>query len=310
MALAAVSVAQHRTTAFLDLGTILADAILARRAVFTLRAILTRPAVFTLGAIFAGTFIALAIFTRAVVARAIFTGPILTGTLITGTIEVAIGALAAVVAPAAALLAVLAIVEVARAVVALTVFPGPIFALALLAGPVALPGRAFGAFGFRLLWVLLGLGGRFVGGLGLGLGAFVLEVDVEAGGELVADQEFRRRPVRLHGAQQTEIVFGVLQIILGEDTVPGRGGVARQLLVLFEDVLGGSAHLDAFRTVGVEGPIGVLLLGLAPAASATAVAPTLALHTLEISHYYNRLDSPRGRSRMSGNRVTFLSAKP
>jgi len=68
-----------------------------------------------------------------------------------------------------------------------------------------------------------------------------------------------------------------------------RVGVARQLLVLLEDVLGVAAHLRAFVAIGVERPVGVLRLGLAAAAAATsaaaAIAAALALHTLEISHY-------------------------
>src|SRR5206468_6725788 len=74
-----------------------------------------------------------------------------------------------------------------------------------------------------------------------------------------------------------------------EHPVAGRRGVAGELLVLFEDVLGVAAHLGAFRPVGIEGPVGVLRLGLAAATaaatSAAAIATALTLHTLEISHY-------------------------
>src|SRR5690606_12638304 len=106
--------------------------------------------------------------------------------------------------------------------------------------------------------------------------------DVEARRELVAAQDLARRALRLHGAQQAEIVLGVLQVVLGEDAVAGRAGVARQLLVLFEDVLRVAAHLHAVRAVGVESAVRVLLLRLAAAAGA-AITATLTLHTLEIS---------------------------
>ena len=104
---------------------------------------------------------------------------------------------------------------------------------------------------------------------------------------MVTAQNLAGRTGRLHGADDPEIVFCVLQVVLGEDAVPGRGGVSRQLLVFFEDVLGVAADLRAFRPVGIERPVGVLLLGLpaATAATAAAIATALTLHTLEISHY-------------------------
>jgi len=118
--------------------------------------------------------------------------------------------------------------------------------------------------------------------LALRLPAFVLEVDVEAGGELVAAKDLRRRPLRLDGAQQPEIMLGVLQVVLAQHPVAGGGGVARQLLVLLEDRLGVAAHLYAFGPVGIEGPVCVLLR---LAASAPAAPAALTLHALEISHY-------------------------
>jgi hypothetical protein len=303
VALAAIGVAQDGAAAFFDLGTVFANAFLAGRALFTLRTVLALRAIFALGAVFAGTLVADPIFAgtllipRTIVALAIFPGAILAGALLiprtiiaraifAGPIGVPVGT---VFAPAIALLAVL-IVEITRAIIALAILArpliaGPVITLTIFAGTVALPGRAFAALGFGLGIVQLGFGGGLIGGLGLGLGALIFEVDVEAGGELVANQEFGGGPVRLHGAQQAEVVFGVLQIVLRQDAVAGCRRVARQLLVLFEDVLGGAAHLDPFGAVGIEGPVGVLLLGLAPAASAAAVAPALALHSLEISHY-------------------------
>lgn len=285
MALAAIRIAQHGAATFLDFGALFANTIFTGRALFTLQAVLAGRAVFARPVVthpvFAGPLITGTLVTGSVVASAIFPRAVIARTIIAGPVEVAVAAL---VAPAVALLAVL-VVEVARAVVTGSVVTGTILTRPVFAGAVALPGRALGALGLGLR-VLLGFGGGLVGGLGLGLGAFVLEIDIEAGGELIAAEEFRGGPVRLHGAQQAEVVFGVLQIVLGQNPVAAGRGVARELLVLFKDELGAAAHLDPFGAVGIEGPVGVLLLGLAPAAAAAAaVAAALALHSLEISHY-------------------------
>src|SRR5690606_30112937 len=84
-----------------------------------------------------------------------------------------------------------------------TIVARTLVALAVVAALIAL---AAVLAGFRLA-VLFGLG---LGG-GLLLAALVLEVDVEAGGELVAAQDLTGRPLRLHGAQQAEVVLRVLQ---------------------------------------------------------------------------------------------------
>ena len=102
---------------------------------------------------------------------------------------------------------------------------------------------------------------------------------------MVATEDFGGWPLRLKGAQQAEIMFGVLQIVLTQHPVAGGVRIPGELLVLLEDVLRVAAHLHAFGAVGIEGPIGVLWL---PAATAP-IAPSLALHTLEISHVRNRL---------------------
>ena len=80
-------------------------------------------------------------------------------------------------------------------------------------------------------------------------------------------------------------MFGVLLIAFGQHPVAGGQGVARQLLVLLEDVLRGAPNLDAFGSIGFESAVGVLLR-LAAAASATPIAAALPLHTLEISHVF------------------------
>src|SRR5207302_9328672 len=86
-----------------------------------------------------------------------------------------------------------------------------------------------------------------------------------------------------------EVVLRVLQIVLGEHPVAGGAGVARQLLVLLIDVLGGAADLDPVRPVGIEGAVGVVLrLAAAASAATAAIAAPLTLHTLDISHFIYR----------------------
>ena len=80
-------------------------------------------------------------------------------------------------------------------------------------------------------------------------------------------------------------MFSVLEIVFPQDPVTGGVRVTRQLLVLFENVLRIAPHLDAFGTVGIKRPVGILRwLRIAAATATTAIAPTLALHTFEISH--------------------------
>jgi hypothetical protein len=128
-----------------------------------------------------------------------------------------------------------------------------------------------------------------IAGFGLGfdrlgleaLARLVLEIDVKAGVELVAADDLGGGPGGLHGPDQAEIVLCVLQEVLGEDAVTSGARVPRELLVLFVDDLGASANLDAFRPIGLYGPVGVVLLRLAYRA---AIATALTLHALEISH--------------------------
>ncbi|MEY4257012.1 MAG: hypothetical protein RLZZ141_2239 [Pseudomonadota bacterium] len=58
-------------------------------------------------------------------------------------------------------------------------------------------------------------------GLGLIVAVLVLEIDVEARGNRITSEDFSRRAVRLNGPQQPEIVFGMLQIVFGQNPVPG-----------------------------------------------------------------------------------------
>jgi hypothetical protein len=255
------------------LGALLAFA--AFRAVFAVTTVLEAlAAVFALGArtIVTLPVVTLPVFAWAFITRAIVTRPVVAGAILALTV-VAVAPTVAVAVATLGALAALAVIAVA--VVALTV---------LTLVPLAIP--AFGAGLFAAFAF-----GRLTFGVGRGLGRFggrrlsaalVLEVDVEAAGEVVAAKNFGRRLGRLHGAHDPEIVLGVLQVVFSQNAVAGGRRVAGELLVLFENVLGVAAHLHAVRAVGIERPVRVLLLRLA--AAAAAIAAALALHTLEISH--------------------------
>lgn len=249
-------------------------------AIVALRTVLAGPFVAIVPGPLVTLRVARSFFARPVVPRPVVPGPIVTPGPIAAALAVTIAAVVAIAALVAGPLVALA--------VPLSI-PGPLVALAFtVAVPRALVAAVLaGLPGFRRL---AGFRGGRVSRLGLGLGAFVLEIDVEAGGEMVAAEDLAGRARGLHGAQQAEIVLSVLQVVLAKHAVAGRRGVARKLLVLFEDVLGVAADLRTLGPVGVECTIGVLSLRLAaaapPAASATAIATALTFHTLEISHYF------------------------
>jgi hypothetical protein len=236
------------------------------------------------GTIVPGAVVAVAeaVFTRTIVARAIITGTVITGTVIPGPIiagtvvAVAVAALGTVVAVAPAVPAALAI---AVAVVAVSVFAVAVAVAvtvaALEAVATLLAALALGAFALGLTVALSLDDFRLFGRLGL-------EVDLVGGVDVLAD-DVGDRTIRLDGAQDAEVVLGVLQVVFSEHPVARRRGVARQLLVLFVDALGRAAHLHAFRTVRVERAVSVVLLRLAAVATAI-VAAALALHAFEISH--------------------------
>jgi hypothetical protein len=161
-------------------------------------------------------------------------------------------------------------------VVPISIFPGSLIPGSLIPGPVipvsgsvapSAPVAGFG-LGFDRLDLKA-------------LARLVLKIDVKAGVELVAADDLGGGSIGLHGPDQAEIVLCVLQEVLGQDAVTGGTRVPRELLVLFVDDLGASANLDAFRPIGLHGPVGIVLLRLAYRA---AIATALTLHALEISH--------------------------
>jgi hypothetical protein len=248
-------------------GAIVTGAILAGTIITVAVAIAVPPAVAAAipVALVAGPVIARPVVTGTLVTRALVTGAIVAGAIVTGPVVA--------VAVPVAIVPVLPLTPIP--IVAIPVIP--IAAVAVTVVTVAV------AIAAVVVADLATLGG-FVGRHGLGLAAFVLEVDVVAGRKLVAADDLAGRPAGLDGADQPEVVLGVLQIVLGQHAVAGGVRVAGQLLVLFEDVLGVAAHLHAVGAVRVESSIGVLRRLVAAAAATTPIAPTLALHTLEISH--------------------------
>src|SRR5690606_2980645 len=98
---------------------------------------------------------------------------------------------------------------------------------------------------------------------------------------LLALGDFLERPLRLKRAQNPEIVLGVLQIVLRQNPVAGRGRVPRQLLIALIDGLGVAAHLDVLGALRVPGTVRI---GAVALIAGLPVAPALALHALEISH--------------------------
>jgi hypothetical protein len=88
----------------------------------------------------------------------------------------------------------------------------------------------------------------------------------------------------------------VLEVVLRQNPVTGCRRIPRQLLVLFENVLGVPANLDVLRAVGFKRAVGVLLLRLAAVVrAAVTIAATLALHTFEVSHSSSRRPPWPGR---------------
>jgi len=229
-------------------------------------------------AIIPGTIVAWAVVTRAIVPRTVISwsiiprpvvaGPVITWAVVSGTV-VAIAVVVVVAGP----ITTAAVVAVALIAVVVVVAILPLAAI-LLATAFAL---------------VLGLALRLSLGLfhlGIGLGAaLVFEVDVVARGEGVSADDVGDGAVRLGCADQAEIVFGVLQIVLGQNPVAATGRIPRQLLIFVKDMLGVAAHLDPLGTIGIERAVGIVLLGLVAAAPATAaIATALPFHTLEVSH--------------------------
>ena len=113
--------------------------------------------------------------------------------------------------------------------------------------------RPLGGLGVAGVALLLdAVGGLLRGEEGGGLGPrLVLEIDVIALVGQFARGDLADRPLRLQGAQDAEIVFGVLEVVLGQNPVTRRTGVAGQLLVALVDGLGVAADLDVLGTLRV-----------------------------------------------------------
>jgi len=188
------------------------------------------------------------------------------------------------------LLAVIAVAAIGTvAITARLILPWLIIAVLILARLITL----FLALILPLVLtlVLSGLGpiGGFTTVLNLALlfTVFVFKIDVKARRNRITAQNFCRGPMRLNRPQDPEIVFSVLQIIFGQHPIARRGGVAGQLLVLFEDVLSMAPNLDPVGTIGFKRPISVLLrlaAAIAALGSPGSTTAALPLHSFEISH--------------------------
>ncbi len=80
---------------------------------------------------------------------------------------------------------------------------------------------------------------------------FVLEIDVEPLASQFALGDLADRALRLKRAQDAEIVFGVLGVVLGQNAVASGCGVARQLHIAFVDGLGVAPDLDVLGTLRI-----------------------------------------------------------
>ena len=209
-----------------------------------------------------GTVVALAILPRLVLPRLVL------------ALGVAALAVVALLVLTRALFVVSPLLVALRTIVAAAFVAGAIAVVVIAAsGAVLAP---FAAVGVGICALLAAVA----------LAAFVLEIDVDAGGEGIAAEDVAGRALRLDRAQQAEIVLRMLLIAFAQHPVAGGQRVARQLLVLLEHVLRGAADLDPVRAVRFERAVGIVLRLAASAAAAAAapVAAALPLHTLEISH--------------------------
>lgn len=128
-------------------------------------------------------------------------------------------------------------------------------------------------------------------GIGLIFTGLIFEIDIKARGNRIAAKNFGGCAVRLNRPQDSEIMLSVLQIVLGQNSVAGRRGVTRQLLVLLEHVLSMAADLNAVGAIRLKCAIGILrrltaaIAALVPPRSTTAALP---FHSFEISHAFVR----------------------
>jgi len=88
--------------------------------------------------------------------------------------------------------------------------------------------------------------------------------------------------LRLGGRQNAEIVFGVLEIVLGHHRIAGRMGVSRQLHILFGNMGGIAAHLYV-RTVALIVPRQRIHMFAAAIVVVTAALPVFVVIVILLS---------------------------
>gem|GEM_PF-3051120 len=222
------------------------------------------------------------VIARTLVARTVISGTVISGTVITGAVVTRAVVARAVVARTVVARTLVTCAITRRAVTTgLIVWRRPLRRSKIVPSPLE-PRLPFPLGFANLADVAIPIHVAAVPGATL-----VLKVDIKTGHELIAPDDLGKGPVWLHRPHHAEIVLGVLQVVLGQYAVARSLGVARQLLILLIDRLRRAAHLDPFGTIGIKRPVRIML-GLSPAASAAtsaiAVAVTLPLHALEISH--------------------------
>ena len=87
---------------------------------------------------------------------------------------------------------------------------------------------------------------------------FSFKIDV-IGCDLIATDDLGHRTIGLNGTNNPEVMFRMLQIILGQNAITGRRGVACELLIFLKNGLGWAAHFDVLRPIGLEGSVGIML---------------------------------------------------
>ncbi len=192
-----------------------ARTLLARRTIIPWAVVIARTLVpwpIILGPLALGPLALGPIIPGTLIARSVIALPI-SGSVVPGSVAGPLISPGAIATPLAAGVVVAIAVLVARAVVALPVSLSTVSRTIIALLRAVFVARTLSAAifprlpGFRRV---PGFSRGRVSGFGLGLGAFVFKIDVEARGEVVAAEDFARRTGGLHSPKEAEVVFGVL----------------------------------------------------------------------------------------------------
>ena len=171
--------------------------------------------------------VAIAVIARALGARAVVEGAVVAASIIAASLVQA-----AIVPRLFASETVVAAPVIALAFVTRAVVPGAIVPAAIVAKSgfpsSAFRGSGFPRSGFGGASVRAGVALAPLRGVRLALPGpqILLEVEIVAGSELIPADDLGERALRLNGSEETKIMFGVLQIVFGQNSVARRLGVA------------------------------------------------------------------------------------